>query len=286
MRVLPVIEIAPQWARRYPDRRASPPAEVDDYVSFLTDLIYRYGPEGAFWDEHPRLPNRPIHEWEIWNEPELTCCWDTPLGAADAWPGGYIRLLAAAYEAVKEADPDGLVVMGGLAEDSWNKLRQFYRAGGRGLFDVAAFHLYSGSGRNTGLTARRVRDVMRRYGDGRKPLYATEVGCPAARGRRGGIGNPIVTTDRGMARCLNGIYRGLARKRRRLRLRRVYWYTWGTSYSGPSLFEYSGLRAWSRRRRRFVSKPALRQYARAARRYEGCAKTATGRCKRRHRRRH
>ena len=137
------------------------------------------------------------------------------------------------------------------------------------------------SGIRAALAAKKVRVVMRRYGDRRKPLWATEVGCPAARGRRGGRGNPLATTDRGMARCLSGIYRGLARKRRRLRLGRVYWYTWGTNYRGPSLFDYSGLRAWSRRRRAFVSKPALRQYVLAAQRYEGCSKTATGHCRRR-----
>ena len=284
--VMPVVEHAPRWAKHYPDRPNSPPNGVEDYVNFLTLLVDRYGPLGDFWDEHPELPRLPVDEWQIWNEPELSRGWNVPAGASDAWPGGYVRLLEAAYKTINVEEPGARIVMGGLANDSWNKLAQLYRAGGRPWFDVAAFHLYSRRGRNILRATKLVRRVMRHHGDRRKPLFATEVGCPAARGRR--AYNPLATTDRGMARCAADIYRTLARKRRprRLRLGRVYWFTWGTNYQGPSLFDYSGLRAWVPQRHRFRSKPALRAFARVARRYEGCVKGRTTRCKRRrHRRR-
>jgi hypothetical protein len=281
--VLPVVESAPLWAARYPDRKAAPPNDDNEFVNFLTDLAYRYGPGGFFWDEHPRLPYRPIHEWQIWNEPERGHAWQLRSGGRGDWPDGYTHLLEISNRAVKLADPDAVIVMAGVANDSWNKIRQLYQAGGGRWFDVAAYHLYTRTGRHTVRAAQLVRAVMRRYGDRRKPLWATEVGCPAAKGRRGGRGSRLATTDRGMARCLRDIYRGLARKRRRLRVGRVYWYTWGTNYSGSRVFDYSGLRAWSRRRHTFRSKPALRQYVLAARRYEGCVKTARGRCRRRHR---
>jgi hypothetical protein len=282
LRVLPVVGLTPVWARRYPHRQASPPADPGDYVAYLVALIFRYGPAGTFWPEHPGLPRRPIREWQIWNEPELRRAWDAPSGASEAWPTGYVRLLAAARDELETADPGARVVMAGLANDSWNKLAQLYAAGGGGLFDVAAFHLYSRSGRNTYRAARLVRAVMRRNGDGRMPLYATEIGCPASRGRlRSDLG--FATTDRGMARCVKDAYSSLARGRRwkRLRVRGVYWYTWASDYRGRSLFDYSGLRQLLPSGARFRSKPALRSYARLARRYEGCAKTSTGRCRRR-----
>jgi hypothetical protein len=282
LRVLPVIELTPQWASHYPERRASPPANPGDYVEYLLALVYRYGPSGSFWTERPDLPVRPIREWQIWNEPELRRAWDVPSGASDAWPTGYVTLLAAARDALKIADPGARVVMAGLANDSWNKLAQFYGVGGGGLFDVAAFHLYSRSGGNTYRAARLVRAVMRRYGDGRKPLYATEIGCPASRGRLDSDRN-FATSDRGMARCAKDAYSSLARRRRwqKLRVGAVYWYTWASNYRGRSIFDYSGLRWLLPGRARFRSKPALRSYARLARRYEGCAKTSTGRCRRR-----
>jgi len=282
LRVLPVLELVPRWARHYPDRFASPPANPSDYVEYLVALSYRYGPAGSFWAERPDLPVHPIREWQIWNEPELRRAWDAPPGASDAWPAGYVRLLAAARDQLKSADPGARLVMAGLANDSWNELAEFYRAGGRGLFDVAAFHLYSRSGRNTYRAARLVRAVMRRNGDRRKPLYATEIGCPASRGRLHSDRN-FATTDRGMARCVKDAYSSFARGRRwqRLRVRGLYWYTWASNYRGRSLFDYSGLRRLLPGGARFRSKPALRTYARLARRYEGCAKTARGRCRRR-----
>jgi polysaccharide biosynthesis protein PslG len=282
LRVLPVVELTPVWARRYPDRRASPPAISEDFVEYLVALVFRYGPAGTFWSEHPELRERPIREWQIWNEPELPRAWDVPPGAPDAWPTGYVRLLEVARAAIKSADERARVVMAGLANDSWNKLAQLYAAGGGGLFDVAAFHLYSRSGSNTYRAARLVRRVMRRNGDRRKPLYATEIGCPASRGRLRTDRN-FATSDRGMARCVHDAYSSLARKRRwrRLDVRAVYWYTWASRYRGRSLFDYSGLRRLLPGRPRFRSKPALRSYTRLARRYQGCAKTSTARCRRR-----
>lgn len=280
MSLLPVVHQAPVWARSYPDRYRSPPRFVEDYTAYLRALIDRYGPGGTFWAEHPELPPRPVREWQIWNEPEIQFGWDTPRDAPDAWPQGYVRLLKAAYETVKQADPGARVVAAGVVNDSWNALEELYDAGGGGSFDVAAFHLYSALGSNTLRAAKLVRRVMRRHGDARKPLYATEIGCPASLGRvKRSYG--FSTNDRGMARCVGDIYGTLARRRRwaGVGLRRVYWYQWASNYSGKSIFDYSGLRVWSRSKKRFRSRPALGAFQRSARRFEGCAKASSGRCR-------
>jgi hypothetical protein len=288
--VLPVVEFAPAWARAYPERAASPPASPGPYTDYLVALIRRYGPHGHFWRTHRRIPAHPIHEWQVWNEPELPRGWDVPPDSPYAWPRGYVNLLAPAYRRIKATDRHARVVMAGLANDSWFRLGQLYRAGGRRFFDVAAFHLYTSSATSVLRAARRVRTTMRNHGDRRKPLYATEIGCPAARGRVSGNIRFVSTTDRGMARCVRLVYgrllrgKGRARRFRRLRLFRVYWYTWGTAYHGDELFSYAGLRRLVHNRR-FLTRPALRAYQRSARLYEGCAKTSTGHCRRRHHRR-
>ena len=85
-----------------------------------------------------------------------------------------------------------------------------------------------------------------------------------------------------LARFLDGGYNGLANESRRLGIARVYWYTWASSYAaeaGPSIFDYSGLFAWDGTNAP-QSRPAYTHYVRDARRYEGCAKTAAGLCKR------
>ena len=281
--VLPVVEFAPVWARRFPERAASPPASPRTYTDYLQALIRRYGRRGDFWRQHRNIPAHPIRQWQVWNEPELSRAWDVPDGSSYEWPRGYVHLLSRAYGAIKRTDRGARVVMAGLANDSWAALAQLYRAGGRRWFDVGAFHLYTNRAASVLRAARRVRVTMRHHGDRRKPLYATEIGCPAARHRVHGNIRFVSTTDRGMARCVRQVYGGLLHNRlyRRLRLFRVYWYTWGTNYRGhDELFNYAGLRRLVHGRR-FLSRPALRAYQRSARLYEGCAKTSTAHCRRR-----
>ena len=50
----------------------------------------------------------------------------------------------------------------------------------------------------------------------------------------------------------------------RLGLRRVYWYTWSSGYESGDLFDYTGLIRY--RGGTYESMPALRAYARSARR--------------------
>ncbi len=283
IRLLPVIFSAPRWARLYPDRESSPPADDGEYAAFARMLVERYGPHGSFWDEHPELPRRPVREWQIWNEPHLVIYWDVPVGSPAAWPAGYARMLRAVYPAIKGADPHATVVSGGLTNDSWNKLRALYRRGARRYFDVLAIQTYTSSPRKLLRAFRLVRRVMRRHGDRRKPIWATEVSWPAARGR---IMAPdyyrtIITTDRRMARRLKEVYGMLARRRGdpRYFVKRVYWYTWASRYRARrDIFDYSGLMGY--RGGSFRPRPALRYYRASARRFEGCSKTSTGVCRR------
>ena len=62
----------------------------------------------------------------------------------------------------------------------------------------------------------------------------------------------------------------LARARRRLRIERVFWYTWLSREDSPNSFDYSGLRRV--RDGRVISVPALGAFQSAARRLQGCAK--------------
>jgi Beta-galactosidase len=70
IKLLPIVIDTPDWAAKRPGTGA-PPAHVGAYTAFLRTLVLRYGPRGAFWEEHPELPRRPLREWQIWNEPHL-----------------------------------------------------------------------------------------------------------------------------------------------------------------------------------------------------------------------
>ena len=264
LRVLPIVSGTPAWAATRPGDETSPPRAAGDYGTFLRVLAGRYGPQGSLWAEHPEVPRLPIREWQVWNEPNLTRYW-----SRQPFARSYVRLLAAARRSLREADPGARVVLAGLPNESWTALRSVYRAGGRRHFDAVALHPYTGKPRNVVRLVELARREMRRFGDRRKPVWVTELSWPAALGRTEGTPG-FETTDRGQALRLAEAVRRLAAARRRLRIERVYWYTWLSSEGSRNSFDYSGLRRM--RGGRPVSVPALGAFRRVARALEGCAK--------------
>ncbi|HEX8857003.1 MAG TPA: hypothetical protein VF752_15515 [Thermoleophilaceae bacterium] len=280
--LLPVVVYAPAWARADASAFNSPPRDPEQYAAFLTVLIGRYGPSGSFWQEHPELPKRPLREWQIWNEPHLRLYWNSP-----RWEQGYGALLRASRRAIRAADPRAKVVLAGLTGFSWDALAALYRSGHiRHQFDVAALQTYTGPPRLLLKATRLFRQVLARHGDARTPIWITEFGWPAARGRTKvpSYQRNIATTDRGMAQRLSGAYRLFAAVRSRpdVRVERLYWYTWSAPYTrsndpGTGIFRFAGLNRYDGSS--FRATPALRAYRTAARSLEGCVKTQTGSCR-------
>ena len=121
------------------------------------------------------------------------------------------------------------------------------------------------------------RDALRRRGDGRKPIYLTEITWPASKGKTEGIKYQRQETPRGMAIKLSQLYSAMAGRQTRLGVRKVFWYTWSSPYGrGGSIFNYAGLQSYDGRG--FLAQPALGAYQRSARRFQGCTKTITGVC--------
>jgi len=267
IRLLPVVLNTPGWAQKYPERHGSPPEFASDYAAFMRKLVERYGPAGSFWAEHPDLARRPLREWQIWNEPHLDFYWYTPDGV---WAPGYVELLRAANRAIKTADPGARVVLAGFADSSWKVLARAYEAGARGAFDVATINLFTGRPGFVMAAVRLTRRVLRRYHQARKPVWVTETTFPAAKGL---VPPPDedwkrrwYTTKSGMASRLTELYRLGRANARRLRLGRIYWYTWASSYRGQDdLFDYSGLLSVDQDGAS-TAQPALRAFRRSARR--------------------
>jgi hypothetical protein len=88
---------APEWTRAAANR-IGPPDDFNVYANFLTELINR----------HPGK----IDAIEVWNEQNLDREWQTSSGIN---PEEYVRFLQVAYEAIKTADPDIIVISGALA---------------------------------------------------------------------------------------------------------------------------------------------------------------------------
>jgi hypothetical protein len=276
MTILPVVEIAPPWAARHPGQDNSPPRSADEFARFARASARRYGPGGSFWSEHQELPARPVREWQLWNEPSLTRYWsDRP------WEADYVALVRTARAAVREVDGGARIVLAGFPNESWESLEAVYESGGRGAFDVVAVHPFTARVAGVATIVRLNRRVMRRRGDGRKPIMVTETSWSSTLGRGKPFANersnpPWQTTERGQAVKVRRVFRLLARERRRLRIERVYWFTWISNdrHAGDA-FDYSGLRRLTADGR-LRTKPALRAYTSVARALRGCRRTSRG----------
>ena len=111
---------------------------------------------------------------------------------------------------------------------------------------------------------------MARRGDGKIPIWITELSFPAAQGKTLQHGG-FETTEKGQSDRLKEGLPLLVDDRTKLRIGRVYWYTW-LSIEGitGSAFDYSGLRRM--RAGQVFDAPSLAIFTRLARRLQGCAK--------------
>jgi hypothetical protein len=255
--VLPVVITTPGWDALPPFGFPSPPRDPAPYTRFVAAAARRYGPNGAFWAQHPELAPQPIRDWQIWNEPNLRTFWHPA-----NWPGPYVALMRASRAALKAVDPGARIVLGGLPEQSWKAIAKIYRTGGRGLFDIAAIHPFTTRVAGALEIVRKAEAVMRRHHDGAKPVWLTEITWPSSRGHTNtNFGYEV--SERAQAHKLADAFRTFAAVRRQLRIERVYWYTWISSdQSRIYPFDWSGLstlRGSTVRR-----KPALAAFRRTA----------------------
>jgi hypothetical protein len=228
-------------------------------------MVARYGPKGSFWAAHPSVPKVPVRAWQLWNEPNHVFYWDR-----QPFAPGYVKLAKAARAQIKRADPKATIVMAGFADRSWELIPQVYRAGGKGVFDVVAIHPYTFQPKNVVKIVSLVRAALKRQGDAKRPLWATEVTWSSGKGK---VRKPLgfETTAKDQAARLSAALPALAKKRRSLGLARIYWESWATRDANPgNPFDFSGLLHVSAGGT-VTPKPAYRAYVRFAKRCaHGC----------------
>jgi polysaccharide biosynthesis protein PslG len=237
LRVLPVLSHAPSFRSTAPRSGASrgqyPPSNFHTLAFFAAVLVRRYGSNGSFWRAHPSLPYRPIRSWQVWNEPSLSQYWQP---GPD--PAAYARLLNVVRAGIKGADPRAEVVTAGIpytqirsAVPLTRFLRQLYSAGGGSGFNTLAINAYSRNAGELKRTLRKVRRVMRRYGDGRKKVWITEIGWATAGPRH----RLVVGAAQG--RRIRSSFRWIKRNRKRMRIRGLVYYQWRDSRPYPPTYK-------------------------------------------------
>jgi hypothetical protein len=182
--VLGLLDYNPAW---FKGQNPPPDAWIKEWGDYVYQTVAHFGRGGA------------IRYWEIWNEPNLSVSgYESGLyEIAD-----YARVLAVAHDAAKAADPNAVIVLGGMAAvwshppspttyDYFDYLDALGKLGAWSSFDVLAIHPYRPDApegapwrRDHAATfpeeMRRLDDLMLRYGA--RPVWLTEVGWASSRG--------------------------------------------------------------------------------------------------------
>lgn len=136
------------------------PLDFEEFGEFMYDLVTRY--------------KKYIKTWELWNEPDLDIYWDTRDVAAFA---EFIKIGA---QAVRRADPEAKVVLGGMAYHA-DFLEQLFRDYGLSPYiDIVNMHNYyeTWSERPVEKITENINamaEVIKKYGDDQS-LWMAEVG--------------------------------------------------------------------------------------------------------------
>jgi hypothetical protein len=154
MELILVIRSTPTWAQKYAGYYCGPMAEdyLDDFAAFMGQVVAKYSAD----------PYN-VQYFELWNEPDesresvyspdaVLGCWGEP---DETFFGGayYGEMLKQVYPAMKEANPNAKVVIGGLllpclpGTHPYCNMSRFFagilEVGGGDYFDYVGFHTYT-----------------------------------------------------------------------------------------------------------------------------------------------
>jgi polysaccharide biosynthesis protein PslG len=164
--LIPYIMYTPMWNASQQDDNfwRSPPVDYDAFGEFVYHLVSRYRDR--------------IKSWELWNEADIVQWWT-------GTPAEFARLVKVGSEAVRRADPEAIVVLGGIAKHPEFVEQLFRHHGVSPYVDVVNMHNYFETWHhapveNIGEYIRHVAEAVGRYGNG-QALWLAEVGYSTVR---------------------------------------------------------------------------------------------------------
>ena len=219
----------------------SPPASAADFATYAGAVVDRYGRGGRFWRQRPALPYLPVHQFEIWNEPNLLEYWCPAIS-----PQEYADVFVAAAKRIHQSDPRATVVFGGLASGVRDRQRPSgtlqemepgrflelvvtHRPEARGEIDAVGLHTYA---KLPGGHLKLLRHLRRRMGELSLglPIVFNEFGWPT-RGT-----TAFVTGERARAAYTSRVARAAALGD--CGVASIAPYTWATPEAAPTDAEH------------------------------------------------
>jgi hypothetical protein len=184
------INYNPSWAATYPQGRIDK-VPLSEFTEFVGALVERYDGDGI-----NDADGAPIVEYfELYNEPDAGVARVGDIRWGE-YGKDYAEMLKTVYPAVKAANSNAKVLLGGIAydwftEDNGPFVREFLDAvltnGGGDYFDIMNFHQYPpfapnwGAPNGPGLVEKTeaIRAKLAEYGIS-KPIFITEAGMHSA----------------------------------------------------------------------------------------------------------
>ena len=174
-------------------------ALIDDYIAKIDAFVSRYGPGGTFLKEHPELPQRPIVDVELWNEPNFQY-----LIPPDGRPWQemetereklYAKILPAVYSAIKARHPGINLVgfaTGGMSGGDVRFIQNVHdiNPAVARSYDTLSTHPYvrpaapeasavhSWGSYSIARQLARIRAVLKQHDRAGTPIWYTEIGWP------------------------------------------------------------------------------------------------------------
>jgi hypothetical protein len=225
VKILPILIGSPAWVAQSSTNNEPPVTGFDlgKWSQFLTAAVNRYKNSGA------------IKEWQVWNEPNLRTFWTN--GKPD--PKAYAKLLKVSHQAIAAADPSAKTILAGMPEraDAPRPMRKYleklYKVKGVDkLFDAVAVHPFAEDEKGVLGGVERIRKIMDKEGDQKKPLWVTEVGFAST-----GPNSPFTTNPKGQATLLKKVFQALGKVSSKFKVERALWFTWRDSDRDPPRFK-------------------------------------------------
>lgn len=183
--ILGVLGHPPGWATHNPDddpyNNSFFAPDAERFAAWAAQTVARY--------------RHQIHYWQIWNEPDNPLFW-----RPSPDPVAYARLVILTRRAIKQVDPDAVIVAAGINPFDMAFLQRASDAGLWDAIDIAAIHPYVNP--NAPIYSGLIQSIhyldglQARYG--RRPVWVTELGWASAQGDR----DPASATPEQQARYL------------------------------------------------------------------------------------
>jgi hypothetical protein len=168
IKLIPYVCYTPKWAAvdQGEDFWRSPPRDPEEFARFMAVLVRRY--------------KHAIHSWELWNEPDNRAYW---LGTREQ----FAALVRAGSRAVRLADPQATIVLGGIAGET-DFLEDLFRSDRIApAIDVVNIHSYYETWHPDPIETLpdyvdRATEIVREHGEN-EPLWMAETGYSSVGGR-------------------------------------------------------------------------------------------------------